>query len=98
MVSAVPLSSATSSAGFDQDSFETPAAAHPTLIALTETNARTAPPSRNRSGFFIYLPLAPMQGFRCCPETACPARTCSQSGVGEDCWDYAASPALIASG
>src|SRR6476619_5399449 len=57
MVRAVPLSSTAVSPIFGEGSFVVPGAARTTFIVVTKSNARTHPPSRNRRGFSIDLPL-----------------------------------------
>src|SRR5437762_339640 len=84
MVSAVALSSAISSVGFDADvSFDGPGAARRTLMLVTDSNVKIIAPSRNPNRFFMNsLPLAPgfnPNGFsRCYRENARPARTCRE--------------------
>src|SRR5437763_12178301 len=87
MVSAVPLSSAISSVGFDADaSFEGPGAARKTRTLVTDSNVKIIAPSRNANRLF--MKTSPWHRSRCRPqrpafircyrENARPARTCTE--------------------
>src|SRR5437016_3041470 len=87
MVSAVALSSAISSVGFDADvSFVGPGAARKTLMLAAASDSRTVAPSRNPNRFFMKTSPWHRKCFqthrpafiRCHRENARPARTCTE--------------------